>query len=93
MIGILTEDLGLQAHLHKIDDAENSVFGAGKEDDEALEHYLCHCPAFASKWKEFLGNDAYQTWLNTWIKNGKHLKTLSLARSTSDNLSEPVDEL
>lgn len=57
-IGVLTGHTGLQSHLHKIGVADNSVCRACGEDDETLEHYLCHCPAFARNRSRFLGDDS-----------------------------------
>lgn len=57
IIGILTGHTGLRAHLHRIGAVDNSVCRACGEDDESLEHFLCHCPAFANNRSQFLGND------------------------------------
>ena len=58
VIGILTGHTGLRAHLHKIGSVNHSVCRACMEDDESLEHFLCHCPAFANNRSQFLGNDS-----------------------------------
>ena len=56
--GVLTGHLGLQAHLHKIGAVGNSICRACGEVDESLEHFLCHCPAFANIRSQFMGADS-----------------------------------
>ena len=58
VIGVLTGHLGLQAHLHKIGAVVNSICRACGEDDESLEHFLCHCPAFANIRSQLMGADS-----------------------------------
>ena len=57
LIGILTGHLNLQSHLHKIGCSGSSRCRACGEDNEPLEHFLCHCPAFACIRTQFLKND------------------------------------
>lgn len=70
----------MRAHLHKIGTAENSVCTSCEEDVETVTAQLSQIMEWNS-----IGLKPYQTWVN----NGKQLKTSSLARSTSVNLPEP----
>ncbi|XP_075150766.1 uncharacterized protein LOC142224875 [Haematobia irritans] len=55
VIGIITGHLDLRAHLNRIGVINDSLCRACGEDEETLEHYLCHCPAFTRYRSQHLG--------------------------------------